>query len=261
MVDPEAIAADILARVAPYVWDGATLPVPVEDIVDSTFGLHVLESDDLANVAGAPPGATVSGLLVVADREIWVSAAEAAAWPGRRRFTLGHELGHWCLHRGEHQRVFCRVAEETAAGEAIEAEASAFAGALLFPAALVRSAWDGDLEALCARFGGSRAATQRAVFRCVHRPAVLERSRGLESFSYDDAGYEAWRAAHLADGFVLNDDVADPAAALLHRASCSFLSGPLGNRPRTAQPKWATADRDALARTFPHARACTRCKP
>ncbi len=42
----------VLARVPEYVWDGKSLPVPVEDIADSVFGLLVRDEPDLARGAG-----------------------------------------------------------------------------------------------------------------------------------------------------------------------------------------------------------------
>src|SRR6266511_1333109 len=98
MADPEARAAEVLDDVPDYLWDGRSLPVPVEEVVDSHFGLAVGECDDLAAVPGAPvlgTGEKLSGLLIVGRREVWVNAREANQSPGRRRFTIGHALGHW----------------------------------------------------------------------------------------------------------------------------------------------------------------------
>src|SRR5213592_4897591 len=112
MVDAEARAGAVLADVPRWLWDGRSLPVPVEDIADSHFDLNICESADLGAVPGAPSlasGETLSGLLIVHSREIWINAHEAAQSPGRRRFTIGHELGHWVLHRTAHDKVFCRA--------------------------------------------------------------------------------------------------------------------------------------------------------
>ena len=102
----------VLERVPEYVWDGETLPVPVEDIADSVFGLLVRDEPRLASAPGAPElaeGGSLSGLLLPGAREIWVNAHEAGQWPGRRRFTIGHELGHWCMHRDDHvATIYCR---------------------------------------------------------------------------------------------------------------------------------------------------------
>ena len=53
-------------------------------------------------------GQFLSGLLLADRGEIWVSAHEGVTWPPRRRFTIGHELGHWCMHRTGDGSVFCR---------------------------------------------------------------------------------------------------------------------------------------------------------
>ncbi len=266
---PEIAALELLVSLPRHVWDGASLPVPVEEIADSWFGLRVGEHDDLSALPGAPEADALSGLLVVDAREIWVNRDEAAASPGRRRFTVGHELGHWVLHREPHRRVFCRshaVALDALDGDApdMEEEASLFAGGLLFPDVLVRmehARLGGDLQQLCERFGGSRVATERALFRAIRSPAVLEHGEPLEGFFWNDRGYDAWRAAHAADGHVVTESLAT-LDGRLHRAACSYLAGPAQpGRPRTRQPKWCATDPDALRRALPHARACARCQP
>src|SRR3954447_19289267 len=95
MADPEARAAETLAEIPRWLWDGKSLPVPVEDIVDSHFELHVCETPDLSCIPGAPvlaEGEDLSGLLIVDLKQIWVIAREPAPSPARRRFTIGHEL-------------------------------------------------------------------------------------------------------------------------------------------------------------------------
>lgn len=182
----ERAAERVLETVPAWIWDGERLPVPVEDVVDSVFGLLVRESGRLADVAGAPslaPGQSLSGLLLADRGEIWVDASEARQSPGRRRFTIGHELGHWCMHRTDRQSSFCRagsVVEDGSdavnpvneTGEAqlpqLEEQANVFAAALLMPGHLVereyrhgRFSRDGDFFALCRRFGVSGAAMGR----------------------------------------------------------------------------------------------------
>ncbi len=58
------------------------LPVPVESIAEDHMGVAVAESEDL-------PG---RGMLLPAEREIWLNATESLA---RCRFTLPHEVGYW----------------------------------------------------------------------------------------------------------------------------------------------------------------------
>jgi hypothetical protein len=181
----EAAAAEVLDEVAPWIWDGERLPVPVETIVDSCFGLLVrdIPQAELAAVSGAPrlaAGQALSGLLLAGEREIWVNEAEARRWPTRRRFTIGHELGHWVLHHDpDGANVFCRAATVEAGEPAKaperpplpvpEAEANAFAAALLMPAHLVEAHYrrGGDFQALCRRFGSSGAAMGRRLHRVI----------------------------------------------------------------------------------------------
>ena len=175
MDEIERAAEAVLAGVPSWIWDGETLPIPLEDIADSHFGLLVREVDDLSTAPGAPtlgPGQSLSGLLLPDHGEIWVNAAEAESSRGRRRFTIGHELGHWSLHRDEEQAVYCRSAiVEAAEAEPAERpplpphedEANVFAAALLMPAHLVREHYEPNLDffGLCELFGTSGAAMGR----------------------------------------------------------------------------------------------------
>ncbi|MGI8554827.1 MAG: ImmA/IrrE family metallo-endopeptidase [Pyrinomonadaceae bacterium] len=164
------------------MWDGETLPVPVEHIADSCFGLHVRDVDDLSAAPGAPelgPGQALSGLLLPSLGEIWVNRGESERWPPRRRFTICHELGHWCMHRRDGGAIFCRSGtvepKGEGAGEAkpvvpqIEEEAQIFAAALLMPGQLVRRYYEdgNDFEALCGIFNASRAAMGRRMHSAV----------------------------------------------------------------------------------------------
>jgi IrrE N-terminal-like domain len=186
-VSPEELerrAEEVLARVPDWIWNGEEPPVPVEDIADSCFGLLVRDVEDMSTAPGSPspaPGQSISGLLLAGPHEIWVNAAEAREWPGRRRFTIGHELGHWCLHREPgRQDLFCRKSavdedqppEPTGAG-AIEKEANIFAAALTMPAHLMREHYERlrhepDCHArMCRLFNSSKAAMGRRLHTAI----------------------------------------------------------------------------------------------
>lgn len=151
MTSPEAAAVALLSRLGGI----NAPPVPIEDLAEEIEGLDVQEADDLRLVEDAPDvplGTALSGLLIPRWKRIWVNGAEAARSPGRRRFTIAHELGHWRLHCEARDDptarvvapVWCRPAD--IGGEAprlqtssrIEAEANRFAAALLMPEKLVR---------------------------------------------------------------------------------------------------------------------------
>ena len=80
MRDVEERAEQVLAKTPAYVWDGETVPVPVEDLVDSVYGLLVRDVEDMRAAPGAPvlaAGQSLSGMLLPARGEIWVNAEEA----------------------------------------------------------------------------------------------------------------------------------------------------------------------------------------
>lgn len=174
----------MLEKVPPWIWDGETLPVPVEHVADSGQGLLVRDVEDLSAAPGAPAlsaGGHLSGLLLPDRGEIWVNAAEGRDWPGRRRFTIGHELGHWCMHRTGGEPLFCRAAmvdppeeaEERPPRPAFEEEADVFAAALLMPAELMRREYavDRDFHRMCERFAVSAKAMSRRMRQVIPRGA------------------------------------------------------------------------------------------
>jgi hypothetical protein len=175
MEEIERLADEFLSRIPTYVWDGASLPVPIEEIADTHLGLLVRDVEDLGTAPGAPAlsqGQSLSGLLLPAIGEIWVNAEEGRQWPARRRFTIAHELGHWRLHRDAEERaVYCRTGsiepEETKARASLppaEDEANLFAAAVLMPARHIQEQYvrcDRDFVRLCETFGSSGAAMGR----------------------------------------------------------------------------------------------------
>ena len=54
MEEIERLAEEFLASIPSYVWDGATLPVPIEEIADTHVGLLVRDVEDLGTAPGAP---------------------------------------------------------------------------------------------------------------------------------------------------------------------------------------------------------------
>jgi hypothetical protein len=48
----EERAAQALARVPEWLWDGESLPVPIEDIADSVYGLLVRDVEDMTDAPG-----------------------------------------------------------------------------------------------------------------------------------------------------------------------------------------------------------------
>lgn len=128
-------------------------PVPVEHITEKHVGL-TLDFTDLNAQFG---GDDVMGALWANDRAVFVDEQldydVYPAMEGRCRFTVGHELGHWCQHRYYFEQdpaqtslfeepslpsVVCRTGGEQSR---IEYQANRFSAALLMPKPLVFAAW------------------------------------------------------------------------------------------------------------------------
>lgn len=170
---PEEAAGALLARAEAEL--GWALPIDVDEIATELEGLDIAERANLGRLPGLdpPPTSALSGLLLPAEKRIWVEATEAARSPGRRRFTIAHELGHWCLHhRGDAhtgRAQWCRPTDvgpefiKVKGDRLVEAEANRFAATLLMPEAHVRAQAEQTLlniPLLARRFGVSARAMQ-----------------------------------------------------------------------------------------------------
>jgi hypothetical protein len=162
VVAMELEAIRVLERVPSSKWEGQA-PVPVDWIVGEMYDLRVQLHDNIASVVGVelPEGKRLSGLLLEDRGLILVDSWEVEQWPNRRRFTIAHELGHFLLHRKNPEYL----ASPGASGlPLVEAEAHAFAAALLMPAALLRPAADacnGDWSQLLEPFLTTNGAVER----------------------------------------------------------------------------------------------------
>lgn len=170
---------EIIATIPSRVWNGHSLPVPVEQIAREVYGLRVLMKSgaEMKEAIGRPvdePG-EVSGLLFCRTGEIWVNSWEAEQPWGtpRTRFTIGHELGHYVMHQTGSPGIYCRaVGEEHAAHDPVprpipEVEANTFSAALLMPPHLLRPRLAGegetDIERIRSEFVVSGKASARRI--------------------------------------------------------------------------------------------------
>lgn len=143
----EAAAAAVLERFALAERWRPCLPVPVERIVESIYGLSILWSN-----VEERPGEQILGFLSPIDRRIVLNERHATLFEsviGPERFTLAHELGHWIydadnpdqgslFDAADSEVTFCRGLGQSDA-DVREINANKFASRLLLPAALVRS--------------------------------------------------------------------------------------------------------------------------
>jgi hypothetical protein len=100
---------------------------------------------------------------------------------GRERFSIGHEVGHWELHRGQSFR--CRVddpSQNLESDSALEREADEFASHLLMPTMLFNPAVNAfkwptidQMQEVAGIFGASQIATLIRVAKVDSLPVIV----------------------------------------------------------------------------------------
>jgi hypothetical protein len=152
----EEIEAEASALLAGYARKtGATITVPALLLDDLLQHLRLrFESYDLRKELETPD---VLGAIYLEERLIRIDETldpdERPAMRGRFNFSLAHEIGHWCLHRGHAElrqamedlfggsagpSIICRTSQQKTR---IEIQADIFASYLLMPHAEVIRAW------------------------------------------------------------------------------------------------------------------------
>ncbi len=153
---PQSIERSTLSLIAAYENSFGKIvspPIPVEEIIECHLQLD-FRFEDLKSSFGSDD---VLGATWIAERKVRVDESlDPTVHPakeGRYRFTLGHEAGHWELHRPvleAHAGQGVLFASETpppvvcrtsASKEPMEWQADTFAGYLLMPEEMVRRIW------------------------------------------------------------------------------------------------------------------------
>jgi hypothetical protein len=160
----EIVERDVEALLAQYAQGKGVeirVPIPVEDIIEKHLKLRV-EFDDLPRLLGIPRARVgtepdICGAIWLESGEIVIDESldpeVRPTMEGRFRFTLGHEGGHWRLHRrfveanigqkslfGDRRQptVVHRLSQ---AKDRVELQADLYASCLLMPRKLVMQAW------------------------------------------------------------------------------------------------------------------------
>ena len=167
-------ATKVLTRHATTSGITIALPVPIELIVEQTYGLEILW--DIVPDSGEN---RILGALDVQNRRIILNQRHQDLFEqylGPRRFTLAHELAHWLydagrpeqlslLPRDQREEIFCYHRDSPSLHDDLrirEINANKLAAHLLLPEDLVRNEWrDGtqdDLRETAARWDVSQTA-------------------------------------------------------------------------------------------------------
>lgn len=173
---PEGIVTKIL-KAEP----GLTYPIPIEELAEA---LDIVEIKDFDT-----PGFE-GGLLMAPHRARASIMVNKAARAGRRRFTIGHELGHFLIpmHKPVKDDTFLCSRKDMSLWSAteqdiykkMEVEANRFAALLLMPPPMLRPylANSGDpsinvILALHEDFGVSKDAAARAYSQFQGEPIIV----------------------------------------------------------------------------------------
>ena len=161
-------ASHVLAKHERATGTSVELPVPIELIIEQTYGLEILW-----DTIREPPGVTILGALAPSERRIMLNVEHQHVferWIGPERFTLAHELAHWVYDADNPDQLtlgfdaggseqFCYHRGSPGLSEDLrirEVNANKLAAHLLLPEHLVRAAGIdevlGDFRAAAARW-------------------------------------------------------------------------------------------------------------
>lgn len=171
------------------------LPIPADEILETHLGLS-LDFDDLQALLSVPD---VLGALWADKREVFIDQSlepdEHPEMEGRYYFSVGHEIGHWRLHRqylrnanGQaamftdrepEPTVICRTSQKKAP---VEWQADYFSSCFLMPRQYVLDAWSarfGSLKPFVYADAADQGWTRRTKYRGL-RPIQEIMSRTIE---------------------------------------------------------------------------------
>jgi hypothetical protein len=149
LTEIELAVSELLRKFSKSAGREVVAPIPVEDILEKHLKVR-LEITDLVKLLGT------SDVLGAAwfDQGVVRVDERVVDQEGRYCFTIGHELGHWVLHRPQLEAervaptffkaaeppptVVCRSSEKKAPAEW---QADQFSALLLMPARLVKAAF------------------------------------------------------------------------------------------------------------------------
>ena len=130
-LSPQAEAIK-LARLWQTV-SGSQFPVQAGDLA-MEWSRQVARDEPIAEVRAEALDRFEGGLFWLKNRGVWVVLYRPHEHsPGRSNFTIGHEFGHYVLHRKRQLAFECSQDDTLGAGAKMEREADEFASFLLMP--------------------------------------------------------------------------------------------------------------------------------
>jgi len=159
---------------------GLTIPIPIEDLAQQL---------DIEKIQDLTTDGFEGGLVTDESRSTGFILVNRAARRGRRRFTIGHELGHFLMtsHKPPQGGFLCSRADmrqwtdkEKSAAIRMEVEANEFSSLILMPPPILRKEMakfgDPDLAqivSLATIFDVSKEAVSRAYAQYHEQPVAV----------------------------------------------------------------------------------------
>jgi hypothetical protein len=181
---PKRWANDLNTILTAFAGDGR-FPVPVERLA-MEFSAQRFPDAPVVAVEGGSLGKFEGALYPVSEGKGWAIIYNTDVSDGRRRFTIGHEFGHYLMHRSLLPKGI-ECGEEAVTfrdGVDLEHEADTFAAYLLMPFDDFRKQLDADvvpglddLSVLADRYGVSLISCVLRWLEYTHRRSMIVISR------------------------------------------------------------------------------------
>ena len=204
----------LLAEYEETAGEPVKLPIPVDDITTYHLALR-LEFADLHETLSIPMlrnEPDILGAIWIDKQEVLIDQSldpkKHPSMKGRYRFSVGHEIGHWRLHRSYVTKdasqtapsgptVICRSSEKK---EPIELQADFFASFLLMPREMVFAVWH-------ERFGSARpislAGLRKKEMQILSSELITRGGLDMDRKSADDAMFD-WVVRPFAKAFLVS---------------------------------------------------------
>ncbi len=187
------IANEVLHRHANEAGWARAMPVPIEAIVEQTYGLAI----EWAEIQ-EPPGSKILGALFPDAKTIQLNELHENMfenWVGPYEFTLAHELGHWLYDADPGQgsllasepQGFCHWRSTPGLSKDLqrrESNANKLAAAILMPADLVRGADTDDVLAHIREYAAAWGVSMRALEIRLSELGMIDETGGADRFSW-----------------------------------------------------------------------------
>ncbi len=172
---------------------GERFPIGVERLAIEYAKQRFPESPIVA-VEGDSLGKFEGALYPVPEKHGWAIIYNNDVSPGRRRFTVSHEFGHYLMHRSLMPKFECGEDVVTfRSGEDLEKEADTFAAYLLMPFDDFRAHIAADAKPTIDEFGAMADRYGVSLISCILRWLEYTSRRSMIVVSRD--GYMLWAAS------------------------------------------------------------------